>query len=492
MDIKRLEGEIKKINKRIYLENVMKGKENSVVQVLSTQAFFNWLLPVNQPMYRQSSGSGFFIHVDNALRILTNNHVIRNAQFVSIRIPDLPGSYKVDVTNIAPDRDVALLKLQNGEMAKIEKELNKMGKRIVALEFGDSDRVKKLQNVFTVGYPLGQRNLKTTKGVISEYETIQAKSFIQIDAPINPGNSGGPSLDINGKVVGINTLGIPTAESVGYIIPINEVKNTVLNNFKKNNIIVRRFTLGAMLQPTTSELLKFKKQTDQKNGIMISKIFKDSILHDLDLKVGDVLYKIDKKMINSNGEVIMKGKRIPLFEYFDKFEIGKTLDLEVYRDGQKMKKKLTINGLVLPIRMIYPLFEPLETTYYVYCGMILMNLKLNHLNSFVQFYKRIPFHLIKYQKFENKGKSLVIIVYIFPNSKAKKTGVLRPGTLIRKVNDKRIHSLDDFSKVYQKNGAFLRIQTKEDYLAVIKVGTMDQLKIGQMFSFPSKGSSRTG
>jgi S1-C subfamily serine protease len=476
--MKKLEEELEKLKKRVYLENIINGKENSVVQVLSTQAIYNWLLPINQPMYRQSSGSGFFFTYEGNLKILTNNHVIRNAQYVSIRVPSLPGSYKVNVVKIAPDRDIALLDLQTGELNKIINGLKKMDKEITPLKFGDSDKVKKLQNVLTVGYPLGQKNLKTTKGVISGYESIQSKSFIQIDAPINPGNSGGPSLDGEGKVIGINTLGIPTAESVGYIIPINEV-NIVLGNFKKKNI-VRRFTLGAILQPTTQELLIYKKQKeDFEHGIIITKIFEKSILNNLKLEVGDIIYKLDGKKINSGGEVISKTKRTPIFEFFDKFKIGTELEMVVYRNGQKLKKTLKINGVDLPIRMIYPLFEKPETKYLICCGMILMNLKLNHLNSFIQFYKKIPFHLVKYQKFENIGKPVVIVVYVYPNSKALKTNVLQPGTLIRSVNKKNISTLEDFEKIWKEKNEYLRIKTKNDYIAVIEIKG-EKLKKGQM------------
>ena len=96
------------------------------------------------------------------------------------------------------------------------------------LTLGDSDYVHRADEIMALGYPLGQQNLKSTTGVVSGRE----QHLIQISAPINPGNSGGPSLNIRGEVIGINTAYIPDAQSVGYIIPINELK-IILEDLRK-------------------------------------------------------------------------------------------------------------------------------------------------------------------------------------------------------------------------------------------------------------------
>ena len=116
---------------------------------------------------------------------------------------------------------LALLKVTDKGMAIIKQEIKKS---IPFLVLGDSDLVNRADEVLAVGYPLGQASLKSTSGVVSGREHIGGKHLIQISSPINPGNSGGPALNLNGEVIGIASSGITSAQNVGYIIPVNELK----------------------------------------------------------------------------------------------------------------------------------------------------------------------------------------------------------------------------------------------------------------------------
>ena len=115
------------------------------------------------------------------------------------------------------------MKLTTDAMEKIKKLIPV----IPTLKLGESDSIIRTQEVIALGYPLGQDALKSTQGIVSGRQEILGASFIQITAALNPGNSGGPCLDVNGNVIGINTAIIPDAQSIGYIIPMSDVRGVI-------------------------------------------------------------------------------------------------------------------------------------------------------------------------------------------------------------------------------------------------------------------------
>ena len=173
--------------------------KNTVVQVFNQGAALDLLQPYKSPTQFQSVGTGFFINDQGEL--ITNAHVIDQAKALYIQIPSL-GKRQVEVycVGVSPDRDLALLKVTEEGLKTIAQEMG----AIPFLSLGDSDLVKRADEIMTLGYPLGQQGLKSTTGVVSGRE----ENLIQISAPINPGNSGGPSLNIQGDVIGINTSAI--------------------------------------------------------------------------------------------------------------------------------------------------------------------------------------------------------------------------------------------------------------------------------------------
>ena len=113
------------------------------------------------------------------------------------------------------------------------------------LPLGDSDLIHRSDEVLALGYPLGQQSLKSTTGVISGRE----QHLIQMSAAINPGNSGGPSLNTKGEVIGINSAGIPAAQNVGYMIPINDLKIVLADLYKVK--LLRKPFLGVLFNNAT-------------------------------------------------------------------------------------------------------------------------------------------------------------------------------------------------------------------------------------------------
>ncbi|HTD81358.1 MAG TPA: trypsin-like peptidase domain-containing protein, partial [Thermoplasmata archaeon] len=162
------------------------------------------------PWPRRGFGSG--VVMDNQGHILTNHHVIQEAERILVTFPDgrvLPGS----VVGSDEDTDVGVIKVE--------------GDGVKPAEFGDSDRLKVGQPVLAIGNPLGLSGGPTvTSGVVSSLRrSLDLGSgglkVIQTDAAVNPGNSGGPLVDLEGKVVAINTVTIPYAEGIGFAIPTN-------------------------------------------------------------------------------------------------------------------------------------------------------------------------------------------------------------------------------------------------------------------------------
>ena len=125
-------------------------------------------------------------------------------------------TFECDIISVYPKLDLALIRVKDFKNKKY-------------LEFGNSEIIKKGDNVIALGYPLGQNKLKITSGIVSGYQD----GDIQTDSPINPGNSGGPLVNTNNKVIGINYAGYDEAQNIGYAIPIEYVKINLPTMYKK-------------------------------------------------------------------------------------------------------------------------------------------------------------------------------------------------------------------------------------------------------------------
>jgi serine protease Do len=463
-------------------KEIIENSKNTFVQIFALKQKINWLLPSVEPI-GISRGSGFFI---NQKHIITNYHVIHNSTLIEIQLPSFgKKKYAVEVKLIAPERDVAILKLTTGSDGS-EKELKKDGlKKINILRMGNSNELMRGQTVIAIGYPLGQESLKITVGVINGPQTLDELLYYQIDAPINPGNSGGASIDSSGRIVGINTAGITGAQNVGYIIPINDV-NIIIENFNKNNEmrkkkmkrkneiirLIRYRKLGLVPQPSNQIINKYFK-TDSE-GLLIAKVFKDTIFYKSGFQENDIISNIEvdntEYLIDNYGQVYnkeMNGDRISIYQFINKFEIGKKLVFSFYRNGNKKIQEVTLEpSKALKIRIIYPLFEKNETKYIIFKGMIIMNFKLNHIMALMK-NGIIPFKLMKYNQREHQDKQFLIVTHIHFDTEAKKNEVLTSGTIIKYVNNKKIETLDDFIKeMNETKEKYLKITTENGFIAV--------------------------
>src|SRR5436190_4154455 len=182
---------------------------DTVVQIFAQVYAIDMLEPYKTPSQGTACGSGFFINDQGYL--LTNAHVVISAKNVWGQVSSL-GKRIIDleVVGISPERDLALLRVTDNARELITKELG----GIPYLPLGDSDLVRRSDDVLAIGYPLGQQACKRTTGVISGYE----QHLFQTSAAINPGSSGGPLVNINGEVVALNCSGVTEAQNVGFAI----------------------------------------------------------------------------------------------------------------------------------------------------------------------------------------------------------------------------------------------------------------------------------
>lgn len=440
--------------------DVQKKVKDTVVQIYANTTEFNWIQPFRTPDQGAVAGSGFFINKDGFL--VTNYHVVAQASNVEITIPSLGQErFDVDIVGVAPERDVALLKLNKESYAKVTQRLGS----IPFLSFGNSDFVLRSQEVLALGYPLAQTRLKSTQGIVSGRERLGSFGYIQITAPLNSGISGGPSVNADGEVIGINTCGFQEAQNIGYIVPINEVKSALSDLFKIK--LLRKPMLGCFFGPTTIDMVSYLGNPPP-GGWYIAKVFEGSLLASVGIKAGDMLYKINGIGVDIYGEmnVPWSEDKVSLLEYLNRLTIGDTIELVMYRQGTKKTFTFSLEYKNLPpIRVIYVEFEPQEKEYEIIGGMVVMSFNLNHLNIFI---KSCP-ELIKYGRPENHYEPALILTHVLPNSQAEKTFLLKRGTIIQEINDEKVKTLDEFKKAIlkSKKTGFIKVKIDEHYIAVL-------------------------
>lgn len=428
-------GAEKVVGKNNAWRPIQEAVKDTVVQVFSHIAEFDFKQPYKTPKQYTSTGSGFFINKDGDM--ITNFHVVDQAKAIWIQIPSLGKRIiDVEIVGVSPERDIALLRLKPEGKATIKKELDK----IPYLALGNSDFVRRSDEVMAIGYPLGQQSLKSTTGVISGREG----NMIQMSAAINPGNSGGPLLNANGEVVGINTAYISNAQNVGYIIPINELK-VVLNDLYKVKLLRKPF-LGILFTNASESLTEFLGNP-RPGGCYVTEVIENSTLYKAGVKRGDMIYEINGNKIDVYGDMSVDWSedKISLIDYVSRLSIGQDVDLVIYRKGNK--KDLTVKfsqGHLPGIHRVYPGFEKVD--FEVFAGMVVMELTMNH----VQLLSKEAPGLLRYAEVKNQAEKSLIITHIFPTAEIYRTRTLLPGATLNEINGNKVETLKDFRLAISK------------------------------------------
>lgn len=285
--------------------------------------FRQFLEQPQQPRRRRGQGSGFVADADG--HIVTNSHVVKNADKMLVRFHD-GREFDGELIGIDERSDVAVIKIDPP-------------KDIQPLAMGNSDLMQIGDWVMAVGSPFGLE-MSVTSGIISAKGRgpgiNEREDFIQTDAAINPGNSGGPLVNLNGEVIAINTA-ISTRsggyDGVGFAIPINMAK-WVTDQLIENGSVQRAY-IGVAIQPITNTIAK-QLNTALGRGALVSQIMEDSPAANSGLETGDVILKLNGKDVN--GTRSLQG-------IVEQLSVGKTYDMQVLRDGKKKTLDITMKAM---------------------------------------------------------------------------------------------------------------------------------------------------
>jgi serine protease Do len=234
-----------------------------------------------QPRDQSSLGSG--VIVDASGIIITNNHVVKDADEITVTLND-KREFKGTVLGTDPKTDIAVIRIENGG-------------NLPAIKWGDSDALRVGEVVIAVGSPYGLMQT-VTSGIVSakgraNVNIADYEDFIQTDAAINPGNSGGPLINIRGELVGINTAIFSTSggyQGIGFSIPARMVRS-VMDSLIEYKRVVRGW-LGVNIQQITSELAAQFDITETK-GALVSDVQEDSPAEHAGIKRGDIIVSYD-------------------------------------------------------------------------------------------------------------------------------------------------------------------------------------------------------
>lgn len=285
-----------------------------------------------------SLGSGVIISKDGY--IVTNNHVVDDAENISVTLPQSNVEYKAKLIGKDPKTDLAVIKIEASDLS--------------VASFSNSDELMEGDVVFALGNPFGV-GFSVTSGIISALNKDniglnQYENFIQTDASINPGNSGGALVDSRGALVGINSAILSRGggnNGIGFAIPSNMVKDIAKKLIEKGKI--ERGVLGVTITALSGDTKKAYKNGE---GALITSVQKDSSADQAGLKRGDLVIKVNDKVIKSPSD---------LKNYIGTLELNQRINLSYERDGvvkqvsfvlkddKEVKKTLesTIEGLSL-------------------------------------------------------------------------------------------------------------------------------------------------
>ena len=276
------------------------------------------------PKERQTSalGSGFIISKDGI--VVTNNHVIQDAEDIIVRVNG-DKEYKAKVIGADPLSDIAILKLDTND-------------NFVPVEFGNSDKARIGDWVIAIGNPFGLGGTVTSGIISARNRSIglsRYEDYIQTDASINSGNSGGPLFDINGDVIGINTaiLGRSGSIGIGFAIPSNSAKTVIdqLIEFGET----KRGWLGVRIQNVTKEIADVENLGEPRGALVVS-VAQNSPSDKAGVKAGDIILEF-------NSEKIQEMKELPMI--VAKTEVGKKVDVKIWRNKKEITKKITLGRL---------------------------------------------------------------------------------------------------------------------------------------------------
>jgi serine protease Do len=352
-------------------------------------------------------GTGFIIDKDGF--IVTNNHVVTDADKIKVVLKD-EREFDAKVVGRDPQTDLALIKIDAKEDLPVAR-------------LGSSDKLQVGEWVAAIGSPFGLEQTFTA-GIVSAKGRVIGSGpyddFIQTDASINPGNSGGPLINMKGEVVGINTAIIAGGQGIGFAIPI-DLANTIIRQLKTNGEVTRGW-LGITIQDLKGDLAEYYNLKG-KSGVLVADVIPGDPADKAGIKPHDII-------IDVNGEKVMTGHE--LTATIAKLTVGDKAALMVLRDGKQMRFDVEVGKRPLDLADAGTPRPEKETEF----GFQVAELT--------------PEMARRLDVAESKG---VVVVGVNANSKADKAGIQK-GDLIKEVNRQDVGSVGEFKKLIHthKNG----------------------------------------
>ena len=363
------------------------------------------------PQERKSAalGSGFII--DQKGIVVTNNHVIQDADDIIVRVNG-DQEFKAKVLGADPLMDIAVLQLETDE-------------KFIPVAFGDSDKARIGDWVIAIGNPFGLGGTVTAGIISARNRSIglsRYEDFIQTDASINSGNSGGPLFDMDGNVIGINTaiLGRNGSIGIGFSIPSNSAQ-LVINQLLEFGE-TKRGWLGVRIQDVTKEIADVER-LDKPRGALVASVAENSPSEKAGIKSGDIILEF-------NGKKINQMKELPAI--VAKTQVGKNVEVKIWRD-----KKAIIKNVILGRLETSEDFKISEKQKPLNQENEIENLKIT--------VRVLNKEDIKSRKLPNQTTGLVI-TSIANNSPLKNT-TLSKNDIIVEAQKKRIKSVNDLREI---------------------------------------------
>lgn len=385
------------------------------------EEFFRRFFPDPSPDQPRSLGSGFIISEDGY--IVTNNHVIGEADKITVRLSD-EEEYQATVIGSDQRTDLALIKIEPSSP-------------LTAIPLGDSEALQVGDWVMAIGNPFGLEQTVTVGIVSAKGRVIGAgpyDDFIQTDASINPGNSGGPLLNLRGEVVGINSAIFSRGGGnigIGFAIPIGQARS-IIAQLRESGKVTRGW-LGVMIQPVTKELADSFGLKEPK-GALIAEVTEGGPAQRSGLERGDVITAF-------NGQTINDSRDLPAL--VANARVGSEAEVKLLRGGQEKDVSVKLGELPEQLARRRPAEADQESW-----GMTVANLTPDIARRFQL-------------DTDRKG---VVVTAVEPDSPAATAGI-QPGDLIEEANRKTVTSVDEFSSVIAD------LKDKDTLLVLARRGT---------------------
>jgi len=369
------------------------------------------------PKEFKQSGLGSGVIVDKDGYILTNNHVIRGADEIRVKLPD-KRDFKGKVIGSDPKTDLAVVKIDANDLPVIS--------------FGDSDSLKVGEMVLAIGNPFGLNQTVTT-GIVSatgraNVGVADYEDFIQTDAAINPGNSGGALVNIRGELIGINTAIFSTTggyQGIGFAIPSNMAKSVMKSLIKEGKVV--RGWFGVSIQEITPDLAKQFDLEDEK-GVLVGDVVEDSPAEKAGIQRGDVIIEYDGKTVEDVTELRnMVASTLP----------DKEVNIKLIRNGKETTARVRISEMPEEMQKLAGEYDNL-----------LNGVQVQNITPMMRKELGIPERI-----------SGVIVTDVELGSPSY--GVLGKNDVIIEVNRKRIMNVHDYSSIVS------RISSGENILLLI-------------------------